>query len=61
MARSTKNAALIGTAFAALLTIGACSDNDGPAENAGEEIDEAAEETGDAAEEAADEVEEETD
>lgn len=62
MARFTKNSALIGTAFAALLAIGACSDsNDGPAENVGEEVDEAVEETGDAVEEAGDEVEEATD
>lgn len=62
MARFTKNSALIGAAFAALLTIGACSDsNDGPAESAGEMIDEAAEEAGDEVEEAADEVEEATD
>lgn len=52
----------IGTALLLCLSlaISGC-DQDGPMENAGEEIDDAVEEAGDSAEEAADEVEEEID
>jgi hypothetical protein len=45
--------------------VGACASNqkepDGPAENAGEKVDEAAEDTADAAEDAGDKVEEKVD
>ena len=71
--RPTKTATLTAAAFAALLLLAGCSEEEqGPAEKAGEQIDEtteemkdsaaeAAEETGDAVEEAADQVEEATD
>ena len=49
----------IAASSAAFLAGGlaACDDNDGPAEQAGEKIDEATEEAADAVEDAADEVE----
>lgn len=40
------------------LAMAACSDNDGPAENLGEQIDDAVNEAGDRLDDAADEVEE---
>lgn len=68
----TKRAALSGALIAALLMIAGCDSDQGPAEQAGEKIDETAEEAkdsvedavesaGDAVEEGADKVEEETD
>ncbi|MFP4251164.1 MAG: hypothetical protein ACOCY2_00430 [Guyparkeria sp.] len=64
--------ALIALMMATSLTIAGCGEDQGPAEEAGEEIDETMEETGDQveeetdemggeAEEAGDEMEEETD
>lgn len=64
--------ALIALMMALGLTLAGCSDDQGPAEEAGEQVDETMEETGDEveeatdemggeAEEAGDEVEEETD
>jgi hypothetical protein len=49
-------------AIAALLALGlsACDRNEGPAEEAGEEIDQAVEEAGEAIEEAGDKIREET-
>jgi hypothetical protein len=57
-------AKLFMSLMTALLLMGgvaACDDNDGPAEQAGEKIDEATEEAADAVEDAADEVEDATD
>lgn len=51
---------LTAAAFAVLLFVAGCSD-DGPAENAGEAVDEAVEDAGDAVEEAGDKVEDATD
>ena len=51
MMRTRRTHALVGTAFAALLTLAGC-EQEGPMEEAGEQADEAAEETGEAAEEA---------
>lgn len=53
---------MLTATLAALMLLGAgCDSNDGPVENAGEQVDEAAEQAGDAVEDAADEVEEATD
>ena len=49
MIRTTKTHALIGTAFAALLTLAGCEE-EGPVEQAGEQAEEAAEETEEAVE-----------
>lgn len=68
----TKRAALGGSLLAALLMIAGCDSDQGPAERAGERIDEtvedakesakdAAESAGDRVEEAADELEDKTD
>lgn len=68
----TKRAALGGGLIAALLMIAGCDADQGPAEQAGEQIDETVEEAkdsaeeamesaGDAVEEGADKVEEQTD
>ncbi len=72
MKHHTRTTYLTGGILAALLILGGCNGGDGPAEQAGEEIDEAvesaedtaedaAESAGDAMEEAGDEVEEATD
>lgn len=52
-------AALLG--IATTLSLSACDTEDGPAENAGEQIDEAADEAQDAVEEAGEEAEEAVD
>lgn len=53
MMRHTRNAALAGGTLAVLLMVAGCED-EGPAEQAGEQVDEAAEDVQDSAEDAAD-------
>jgi hypothetical protein len=60
MIKRKTTATLATGLFATLLLLGGCSE-DGPAEEAGEQVDEAADEAEDAAEEAGDEVEDATD
>lgn len=52
----TARNALIALMMALGLTLAGCSDNDGPAEEAGEQIDQTMEEAGDEIEEATDEM-----
>ena len=52
----TARNALIALMMALGLTLAGCSDNDGPAEKAGEQIDQTMEEAGDEVEEATDEM-----
>ncbi|HER35798.1 MAG: hypothetical protein JXJ30_04480 [Halothiobacillaceae bacterium] len=52
---TTRNA-LIALMMALGLTLAGCSDNDGPAEKAGEQIDQTMEEAGDEVEKATDEM-----
>lgn len=52
---------LSGLALLALLGMAGCEDHEGPAERAGESIDEATDEAGDAMEDAGDEIEDAVD
>ncbi len=56
----TRHLTLLSACFLALFTLAACEDQDGPAEEFGESMDESVEELGDSIEDAGDELEDST-